>query len=58
MTSVAVPNEYRAAMLVGKGGLDKLTVVSLPLTDPKKGEIRIKVSASGAGATDLTMRCV
>src|SRR5262249_43756435 len=28
----------------------------LPLTEPKAGELRIKVRASGAGSTDITMR--
>jgi NADPH2:quinone reductase len=47
---------YRAVMLTGKGGLDKLETVDLPLKEPGPGEVRIKVRASGAGATDIMMR--
>lgn len=47
---------YRAVMLKGKGGLDQLEEQSLPLTEPQAGELRIKVRASGAGSTDITMR--
>ena len=47
---------YRALQLQGKGGLDQLQVVELPLTPPGPGELRIKVEAAGAGFTDITMR--
>jgi NADPH2:quinone reductase len=47
---------FRALQLQGKGGLDRLRVVELPLVAPGPGELRIKVEAAGAGATDLTMR--
>lgn len=47
---------YRAIMLQGKGGLDRLEEVSLPLTEPGPGELRVKVAATGAGSTDVTMR--
>jgi NADPH2:quinone reductase len=47
---------YRAIMLKGKGGLDMLQETTLPLEPPKAGELRIKVRASGAGSTDITMR--
>lgn len=47
---------YRAIMLQGKGGLDRLEEVSLPLTDPGPGQVRVKVTATGAGSTDVTMR--
>jgi NADPH2:quinone reductase len=47
---------YRAILLKGKGGLEQLEETSLPLAEPKKGELRIKVRASGAGSTDITMR--
>lgn len=47
---------YRAVRLQGKGGLEQLTVEDLPLEEPKAGELRIKVSATGAGSTDITMR--
>ena len=47
---------YRAVQLTGKGGLDRIVVVDLPLAAPATGELRVKVEAAGAGATDLTMR--
>jgi NADPH:quinone reductase len=47
---------YRAVQLQGKGGLDRVVVVELPLAPPGAGELRIKVEAAGAGGTDLTMR--
>ncbi|MGZ3441201.1 MAG: alcohol dehydrogenase catalytic domain-containing protein [Polyangia bacterium] len=47
---------YRAVQLVGPGGFDRIQVVSLPLEAPGAGELRIKVEAAGAGATDLLMR--
>jgi len=47
---------YRAIQLQGKGGLDQLKLVDLPLEPPKTGELRIKVRATGAGFTDITMR--
>jgi NADPH2:quinone reductase len=43
-------------MLVGKGGLDQLRTVEVPLVEPKRGELRIRVRAAGAGFTDVTMR--
>ncbi len=47
---------YRALVLTGKGSLDRLEEQSLPLLEPKPGELRIRVHAAGAGATDLIMR--
>jgi NADPH2:quinone reductase len=47
---------YRAIQLQGKGGLDQLQEVDVSLEPPKQGEIRIRVRASGAGFTDITMR--
>jgi NADPH:quinone reductase len=47
---------YRAIQLKGKGGLDQLQQVEIPLERPKDGEIRIRVRASGAGFTDITKR--
>jgi NADPH:quinone reductase-like Zn-dependent oxidoreductase len=47
---------YRAIQLKGKGGLDQLQEVELPLEEPRKGEIRIRVQASGAGYTDILKR--
>ena len=48
--------KYRAIQLQGKGGLDQLRTIELPLDDPKPGELRIRVRAAGAGFTDITMR--
>jgi NADPH2:quinone reductase len=47
---------YRAVQLRGKGGLDQLQETELPLEEPKPGELRIRVRASGVGATDLMKR--
>lgn len=47
---------YRAIQLKGKGGLDQLQEVELPLEPPKAGQIRIRVRASGVGYTDITKR--
>jgi NADPH:quinone reductase len=47
---------YRAIQLMGRGGLDQLQEVELPLEAPKKGEIRIRVRASGVGSTDTLKR--
>jgi NADPH2:quinone reductase len=47
---------YQAVMLRGKGGLDQLEEVTLPLETPRAGEARIRVLATGAGSTDITMR--
>lgn len=47
---------YRAVMLMGKGGPEKLVQVDLPLEAPKPGELRVKVVATGVGPTDITMR--
>ncbi len=47
---------YRAIQLKGRGGLDQLQEVELPLLPPSKGEIRIHVRASGVGFTDISKR--
>lgn len=46
---------YRAVMLTRKGGPEVLQVVDLPLEPPGAGELRIRVSAAGVGATDVSM---
>jgi NADPH:quinone reductase-like Zn-dependent oxidoreductase len=51
-----MPDTYRAIMLAGPGGLDRLEEVRLPLVAPGPGELRVQVIATGAGGTDLTMR--
>jgi NADPH2:quinone reductase len=47
---------FRAVVLKGKGGLDQLESMDLPLTPPGRDEVRIRVRASGAGSTDSLMR--
>jgi NADPH2:quinone reductase len=47
---------YRAVMLTRTGGPEVLEVVELPVTDPGPGEVRVRVVATGAGGTDVTMR--
>jgi NADPH:quinone reductase-like Zn-dependent oxidoreductase len=47
---------YQAVVLTGKGDLDRVQTRALPLQSPRAGELRIRVRAAGAGATDLTMR--
>jgi NADPH2:quinone reductase len=51
-----MPTTYRAVMLTGKGGPEVLREVDLPLAEPGPGEVRIAVSATGAGGTDILMR--
>lgn len=46
----------QAVMLTRKGGPEVLETVELPLPEPGPGEIRVKVIATGVGATDITMR--
>jgi NADPH:quinone reductase-like Zn-dependent oxidoreductase len=46
---------YRAVMLTQKGGPDVLKVVELPLEPPGAGQLRVRVTAAGVGATDLIM---
>src|SRR5438045_6631037 len=47
---------YRAVLLKGRGGLDQLQEVELPLEPPGPGQIRLRVRASGVGFTDITKR--
>jgi NADPH:quinone reductase len=56
MAAAAAMTTYRAVQLLGKGGLDRLQEVDLPLEAPKAGELRIRVLASGVGFTDITKR--
>jgi NADPH:quinone reductase-like Zn-dependent oxidoreductase len=46
---------YRAVLLTRKGGPDALEVVERPLEEPGPGQVRVRVRATGVGATDLTM---
>lgn len=47
--------KYRAVMLTKKGGPEVLQVVELPVEAPGPGQLRVRVLAAGAGATDVTM---
>lgn len=55
-SSPSAPTTYRATQLNGKGDLASLAVVTLPLVDPKPGEVRVQVRVCGAGYTDVIMR--
>lgn len=43
-------------MLTKKGGPEVLELVELPMPEPGPGELRVRVLATGVGATDVTMR--
>ena len=47
---------YQAIMLTGRGGLDMFKQVELPLLQPAPHQVRLRVRATAAGGTDLTMR--
>ncbi|HEY2509937.1 MAG TPA: medium chain dehydrogenase/reductase family protein [Polyangiaceae bacterium] len=47
---------YRAVMLTRRGGPEVLETVDLPVREPGPGEARLRVRATGAGGTDVTMR--
>jgi NADPH2:quinone reductase len=46
----------QAVMLTRKGGPEVLETVELPLPEPGPSEVRVKVLATGVGATDIAMR--
>jgi len=46
---------YRAVMLTRKGGPEALQAVELPVQAPGPGQLRVRVRATGVGATDLVM---
>jgi len=56
MTQAHEATTYRATMLTRKGDPDALENVTLPLTPPGPGELRVRVLATGVGSTDVTMR--
>lgn len=47
---------YRAVRLEGRGGVDQLVPIELPIEPPGAGQVRVRIEASGVGATDLAMR--
>ena len=50
-----MPKTYQAVMITRPGEPEVLQVVDLPVVEPGPGELRVRVRASGVGATDLTM---
>ena len=46
---------YRAYVITRPGGPEVLEARDLPVTEPGRGELRVRVRACGVGATDLTM---
>ncbi len=49
-------NTMQAVMLTKKGDPEVLQTVELPMPVPGPGEVRVKILATGVGATDITMR--
>ena len=43
-------------MLTGRGGVETLQDVTLPVVEPGPKQVRLAVRATGAGGTDVTMR--
>lgn len=43
-------------MLTAKGGPEVLQTMDVPMPEPKAGELRVRVLATGVGSTDVTMR--
>jgi NADPH:quinone reductase len=50
-----MPASYRATVLCGKGGIEKLEIREFPVPEPGKGEARVRVLACGLGSTDVGM---
>lgn len=46
----------QAVMLTKKGGPEVLEAVEMPLPEPGPGAVRVKICATGVGATDIAMR--
>jgi len=47
-----IATKYRAVMLIRK---DVLEVIDVPVEEPGPGQLRVRVRATGVGATDLTV---
>ncbi len=54
-SAVGAPT-YRATVLTRPGGPEVLEVREVRVPEPGPGQVRIRVTASGVGATDVTMR--
>ena len=46
---------YRATVLTGAGGIERLEVRDFPVPAPGPGEVRVRVRACGVGSTDVGM---
>ena len=46
---------YRATVLTGKGGPEKLEIREFPIPEPGRGEVRVRVLACRLGSTDVGM---
>jgi NADPH:quinone reductase-like Zn-dependent oxidoreductase len=47
---------YRASVITRRGGPEVLEVQTLPAPEPRAGEVRVRVRATGVGSTDVMMR--
>lgn len=48
---------FKATVLTGAGGVEKLELREFPIPEPGKGEVRVRIRACGLGSTDVgTMR--
>ena len=48
---------FKATVLTGAGGVEKLELREFPIREPGKGEVRVRIRACGLGSTDVgTMR--
>ena len=56
VTRKRIVANMQVVMLTRKGGPEVLEVVELPLPEPGPEEVRVKVRATGVGATDISMR--
>lgn len=52
----SIPKTMRAVVTTGHGDLDKLDYTTVPVPQPKPGEVLIRVSACGINNTDIWMR--
>jgi threonine dehydrogenase-like Zn-dependent dehydrogenase len=51
--SAPTPDSMRVVVLPGPGGLDALTVQSLPVPAPREGWVLIRVRAAGINRSEL-----
>lgn len=53
---IIVRLKNKQIQLTGLGGIENLELVEAPLTEPKSGEVRVKVSAAGISLAEVLMR--